>query len=78
LEKQLAIVTYWIGVASTAVAVIMRALALLGIYVSPYLPSASGTKIPISYRTFLQGAILFFVMAIASAAVDWVKARKTS
>jgi hypothetical protein len=76
LEKQLATVAYWIGIASTAVALIMRGLAVLGVFVFPYTPATAGGKIPLSYRTFLEGAILFFVMAIASSVIAWTKERK--
>lgn len=75
MEKQLATLAYWFGIASTAIALIMRGLAVLGVFVFPYTPAAGG-KVPLSYRTFLEGAILFFVMAIAGAAVAWAKERK--
>jgi len=74
LEKRLATVAYWIAIVSTVIALIMRGLALLGVF------ALSGTaavgRNPVSFRTFLVGAMLFFVMAIASTAVAWVKERK--
>jgi len=39
-------------------------------------PASDLGKIPISYRSFLDGAILFFIMAIASSVVAWAKAQK--
>jgi hypothetical protein len=75
LEKQIATIAYWIGIVSTALAIIMRGLAVLGIFTMPYTAIAGG-KVPISYHTFLDGAILFFVMAIASAVIAWAKERK--
>ena len=74
MEKQLATAAYWIGVLSTLIAIITRGLALLGIFV--FSPTVVAGKNPISYRTFLEGAILFFVMAIASALIAWAKERK--
>lgn len=74
MEKQLATAAYWIGILSTVLALIMRGLALLGIFA--YSPAVFAGKNPISFRTFLEGAILFFVMAIASTAVAWAKERK--
>jgi hypothetical protein len=74
LEKQLATAAYWIGVVSTALALIMRVLAVLGVFVNS--PTGGGGGIPISYRTFLEGATLFFVMAIASAVMAWAKERR--
>jgi hypothetical protein len=73
LEKQLATAAYWIGLVSTVLAIIIRGLTVLGIFVFPV--STPG-KIPISYRSFLDGAILFFIMAIASSAIVWARAQK--
>jgi hypothetical protein len=73
MEKQLATAAYWIGLVSTVLALIIRGLTVLGIFVFPV--STPG-KIPISYRSFLDGAILFFIMAIASSAIVWAKAQK--
>jgi hypothetical protein len=73
LEKQLATAAYWIGLVSTVLALITRGLTVLGIFVFPV--STTG-KIPISYRSFLDGAILFFIMAIASSVIVSAKAQK--
>ena len=67
---------YWIGIISTVIAVIMRGLAALGIAAFPYVTNPTGGKIPLSYRTFLEGGILFFTMAIASMVIAWVKGQK--
>jgi len=75
LEKQLSMAAYWTGIVSTVLALILRGLAVLGIFVLPSGPLA-GSKIPISYRTFLEGAILFFTMAIASTVIAWAKTQK--
>lgn len=72
MERQLASAAYWIGILSTITALIMRVLALMGKFT--FSPTVG--RNPISYRTFLEGAILFFVMAIASTAVAWLKERK--
>lgn len=75
MEKQLATAAYWIGILSTTVALVMRGLAMLGVFA--YSPAVMGGKNPITYRTFLEGAILFFIMAIASAVIAWAKERKS-
>ena len=67
---------YWFGIISTVIAIIMRGLAALGIFAFPYVTNPTGGKIPVSYRTFLEGAILFFTMAIASTVIAWVKGQK--
>jgi hypothetical protein len=77
MERQLATAAYWVGVSSTALALIMRGLAVLGVFVFSNTPTDAAGKIPISYRTFLEGAILFFVMAIASAVIAWAKERRS-
>ena len=74
MEKQISTVAYWIGVVSTILALITRLLAMIGIFVSNTAPSG---KIPISYRSFLDRAILFFMMAIAGSAAMWVKQQKS-
>jgi hypothetical protein len=74
MEKQLGTVAYWIGVVSTVVAIITRLLTAIGVFV---FPAATGGKIPISYRSFLDGAMLFFVMAIASSVAMWVKQQRS-
>lgn len=73
MEKKLATAAFWIGILSTAVALVMRGLALVGI---PAVASNGANVHPLTFRTFLEGAILFFVMAIASVALAWTKERK--
>jgi len=75
MEKQLTIAAYWAGIVSTGIALITRALALFGILTSSVSVTA-GTN-PISYRTFLDGAQLFFLMAIAGSVLVWAKSNKT-
>jgi hypothetical protein len=74
MEKQLFTIAYWIGIISTVLAVITRLLAVIGLFA---LPVATAGKNPISYRSFLDGAMLFFVMAIASSVALWVKQQKS-
>jgi hypothetical protein len=75
LEKRLSTTAFWIAIASTAVALITRSLALVGILAVE--PGIRGGKyFPLTYRTFLEGAVLFFVMAIASAAIALLKEKR--
>jgi hypothetical protein len=46
---------------------------MIGVWV---LPVATSGKAPLSYKSFLDGAMLFFVMAIASSVGMWIKAQK--
>ena len=74
MEKQLSTVAYWIGVISTVLALITRVLAVMGVFA---LPVPTLGRNPISYRSFLDGAMLFFVMAIASSVAMWVKQQRS-
>lgn len=66
MSKQLISVAYWIGMASTVLAIIDRGLLMIGVSVFK----------PLSPKSFLEGAVLFFVMAIASY-VMWAKTEKS-
>ena len=71
MEKSILTISYWLGVMCTVLAVAMRVLNMLG--VSFYEIMTRGN--PIAFRTFLNGAMLFFLAAIASAAYSWHKSR---
>ena len=62
MEKQISIWSYWLGLACACLTVLFRALAAFGIY--PNLVPEAGA--PISYNTFLYGAILLLLLSIAS------------
>lgn len=74
MEKHLCSAAYWLGIICTVLALITRGLTVFGVFVFP-LPSPG--RVPISYRSFLDGAMLFFVMAIASSATLWAKSQKS-
>ena len=73
MEKRLVTPAYWIGIFCVVVAIVTRGLAMVGVFT---LQSASTGKVWASYRDFLEAAILFFVMAIASAVIAWAKEQK--
>jgi len=66
MEKLLAKAGYWLGVLCTVLAVLCRLLNILGINFGQSLTRGNA----ISYKSFLAGAILFFVMAIATSSFD--------
>lgn len=72
MSKQLINVAYWIGMASTVFAIIDRGLLMIGVSIFPGMSAPAG-KAPLSPKSFLEGAVLFFVMAIAS----YVRSAKT-
>ncbi|MGA8443552.1 MAG: hypothetical protein WB762_34815 [Candidatus Sulfotelmatobacter sp.] len=78
MEKRICNLAYWIGIVCTVVALVMRALAVVGIGgVSMTGGGIHPGTSPISYKSFLDGAILFFIMAIASSVALWTKAQES-
>jgi hypothetical protein len=75
MEKQLTIAAYWAGIVSTGLALLARVLALFGVlaFSAVTVPGRN----PISYRSFLEGGQLFFLMAIAGSVLVWAKSSKT-
>jgi hypothetical protein len=63
MEKQISAIGYWLGLICTALVVIFRVCIALGVNL-PQLGTAGG--IAISYVSFLHGALLFFLLSIAS------------
>ena len=70
MEKQLATIGYWLGLLSTVLALIFRFTTALNVHI-PTMGSPGGTAI--SYTSFLHGAALFFLLAIAS----WFRTAKS-
>ena len=70
MEKQLSLIGYWLGLFGTALAIIFRLLAAVKI-MPQFLGMPGGNAV--SYQTFLHGAALFFLLAIAS----WCRIPKT-
>jgi hypothetical protein len=69
MENQLRTIGYWLGLLCTVLALIFRFTTALNIRL-PFLGAPGGTAI--SYTSFLHGATLFFLLAIAS----WAQAHK--
>ena len=74
MEKQLSKAAYWLGIICTVLALVTRGLAMVGVRVFPV---ATPGVIPLSYRSFLDAALMFFIMAIASSVALWVKEQRT-
>jgi hypothetical protein len=73
MKKHIIRYSFWLGVLSVLLALLTRALNILGVSLS----TISTRGAPIAYRTFLDGAQLFFLTAIATASYVWFKAQKT-
>jgi len=54
--------SYWLGVACVALAIVIRVLNVFGL---PVLLHTKGN--PVSFATFLNGALLFLITSIASS-----------
>jgi succinate dehydrogenase/fumarate reductase cytochrome b subunit len=70
MEKQLATLGYWLGVVCMVLALIFRGLGAVNI-ILPRMGTPGGNAI--SYLSFFHGAVLFFLLGIAS----WCRAAKS-
>jgi hypothetical protein len=70
MEKQILIVSYWLGLICTVLAFVFRMLTAFNVVI-PHMGAPGGNAI--SYMSFLHGAALFFLLAIAS----WCRTAKS-
>ena len=63
MEKQLAAVGYWLGLACSVLALVFRMMTAFHVN-APHIGSSSG--VPIDSLSFFHGATMFFLLAIAS------------
>ncbi len=70
MEKQLSALGYWLGLICTVLALIFRMFTALNM-IPPLMGAPGGNAI--SYYSFLHGAVLFFLLAIAS----WCRTAKS-
>lgn len=77
MERRLATVAFWLGIICTLLALISRGLLMAGVLMFP-LVASTPKSIQLSPKSFLDGAMLFFVMAIAASAANWAKAQKAN
>jgi len=72
MEKQMVTVSYWLGLLSSVIALGLRALNIFGI-LSPNVVQQGRT---LWYMSFFKGALLFFLIAIATAGYASVRGAK--
>ncbi len=70
MEKQIVQVSYWLGLASSLIAVAWKGLVAL--HAAP--EAIGGLK----YMTFYKGGLLFLLISIAAAGCAWLKSQKAS
>lgn len=69
MERQIAQVNYWLGLISSVLAIVWKALESVHV-----LPETLGS---FKYMTLYKGGLLFLVIAVASCACAWAKNQKT-
>lgn len=74
MERHLVRWSYWLGVALTVGAVLFRAARAFVPSVVLYPPEGP----EIDSTTFIKGAVLFYLMAIATVAYGWMFSKKES
>jgi len=73
MEKQIVTVSYWLGLLSSVLAIALRALNLFGILSTRVVEEGH----TLWYMSFYKGALLFFLIAIATASYASVRGEKT-
>ena len=73
MEKQIVTGSYWLGLLSTLLALGLRALNIFGIL----RPNVVDQGRTLWYMSFYKGALLFFLIAIATASYASVRGEKT-
>ena len=73
MGKQIVTVSYWLGLLSSLCALGLRALNIFGI-MRPNIVEQGRT---LWYMSFYKGALLFFLIAIATASYTAVRGEKT-
>jgi hypothetical protein len=73
VEKKIVTGSYWLGWLCFLIALGMRSLSFLGILI-PHLVNQGTT---LGYNSFYKGALLFFLIAIATASYASVRGERT-
>ena len=73
MEKQIVTGSYWLGLLSSLIALGLRSLNAFGI-LTPTVVQQGKT---LWYMSFYKGALLFFLIAIATASYASVRGEKT-
>ena len=74
MEKHILTVSYWLGLLSTLITFGLRAASSFGTST----PGGVKQGLTFSYNSFYKGALLFLVIAIATAGYTVVRGQKTS
>jgi hypothetical protein len=72
MEKHILTWSYWLGLASTVIALVLRLLNALGLLV----PQVVKQGQTIWYMSFYKGALLFLLIAVATASCTWARSQR--
>jgi hypothetical protein len=73
MEKHIVTWSYWLGLASTVIALVLRALNAIGLL----LPQMVKQGQTIWYMSFYKAALLFFLIAVATASYTWTRSQRS-
>ena len=73
MQKQIVTGSYWLGLLCALIALVLRALSIFGILPITVVQHGKTAWCMMLYR----GALMFFLMAIATASYAWVRGEKT-
>jgi hypothetical protein len=73
MEKLIVTGSYWLGLLTSLSAVVLRFLAFFGLVPMTIVPAGH----TLWYMTFFHGAVLFFLVAIATASYASVRGEKS-
>jgi hypothetical protein len=71
MERQITRVSYWLGLACVAIALVMRGFNAIGFWI----PGNVIQGVTIWYMSFYKGALLFLLVPIAAANYNQIKSR---
>jgi len=72
MEKHIVTVSYWLGLLSSLICLVLRGLNIFGILATNVVQQGR----TLWYMSFFKGAILFFLIAIATASYTSMRGEK--
>ncbi len=73
MEKHILTWSYWLGLASTVIALVLRSLNAVGLLA----PGVVNQGRTLWYMSFYKGALLFLLVAVATAGYIWAHSQKS-
>jgi hypothetical protein len=73
VEKHILAWSYWLGVASAVIALGLRSLNAFGLLLATVVTQGR----TLWYMSFFKGALLFFLISIATANYSWARSQKS-